>query len=126
MPVHGLGPLEVLPNRGTAAHAHRMEPTLDPSQPPAPGPHNWDDFLALAEDDPRELIDGRLTEAAVPTALHEYIVMTLGIFVGSWARARRAGITPGSGFKVQINRKSGVQIRGQGDLGHRCGATHLL
>ena len=40
----------------------------------ASAPYTWDDFVALEEDDLRELIDGELVEVEVPTKLHEYIV----------------------------------------------------
>jgi Uma2 family endonuclease len=40
----------------------------------ASAPYTWDDFVALEEDDQRELIDGELVEVGVPTGLHEYIV----------------------------------------------------
>jgi Uma2 family endonuclease len=43
----------------------------------SPGPYTWDDFVALDEDDRRELIDGELVEVEVPTELHEYIVWIL-------------------------------------------------
>jgi Uma2 family endonuclease len=48
----------------------------------APGPYTWDDFIALEDDDRRELIDGELLEVEVPTGIHEYIVTMLAIFVG--------------------------------------------
>jgi len=50
----------------------------------ASAPYTWDDFVALDEDDLRELIDGELVEVEVPTKLHE------------------------SGFKVRINERRGV------------------
>ncbi len=40
----------------------------------AAAPYTWDDFVALDEDDLRELIDGEFVEVQVPTKLHEYIV----------------------------------------------------
>jgi Uma2 family endonuclease len=86
-----------------------MEPTLVP--PPdrlPPGPYTWDDFLELAEDDPRELLDGHFVEVEVATQLHEYIVSTIHGYLWSWARAHNAGITLTSGYKVQVTRLRGV------------------
>ncbi len=50
---------------------------------PEPGPHTWDEFIALDEDDLRELIDGELVEVEVPTKLHEYIVWMLSHYLAS-------------------------------------------
>ena len=72
------------------------------------GPYTWDDFVALQEDDLRELIDGELVEVEVPTKLHEYIVWMLSIYLGNWALPRKAGIGVVSGFKVRINDRRGV------------------
>ncbi len=36
--------------------------------------YSWDDFIALDDDDPRELIDGELVEVEVPTFVHQHIV----------------------------------------------------
>ena len=61
--------------------------------------YTWDDFVALEEDDPRELLDGELVEMDVPTALHEWIVATLIHCLSNWALSRRAGIVTASGHK---------------------------
>ena len=37
------------------------------------GRYTWDDFIALEEDDLRELIDGELVEVEVPTDGHEHV-----------------------------------------------------
>jgi Uma2 family endonuclease len=37
------------------------------------GRYTWDDFVALDEDDLRELIDGELVEVEAPTKAHERI-----------------------------------------------------
>jgi Uma2 family endonuclease len=55
------------------------------------GPYTWDDFVALEEDDLRELIDGELVEVEAPTKLHEYIVWLLSHHLGAWALPRKAG-----------------------------------
>ena len=72
------------------------------------GSHTWDDFVALGEDDLRELIDGELVEVEVPTKLHEYIVWLLSGYLWSWALPRKAGFGVVSGFKVRISDKRGV------------------
>jgi Uma2 family endonuclease len=58
--------------------------------------YTWDDFVALEEDDLRELIDGELVEVEVPTARHEDIVMVLGQLLGNWADAGHGGRARGS------------------------------
>jgi Uma2 family endonuclease len=75
---------------------------------PSPGPYTWDDFLALEEDDLRELIDGELVEVEVPTKLHEYIVCLLSYYLTGWAIPRKAGFGVVSGFKVRITERRGV------------------
>ncbi len=75
---------------------------------PSTGPYTWDDFVALEEDDLRELIDGELVEVEVPTKLHEYIVWMLSHYLASWALPRKAGIGVVSGFKVRITDRRGV------------------
>jgi Uma2 family endonuclease len=72
------------------------------------GPHRWEDFLSLDEDDLRELIDGHLLEIEVPTKIHEWIVSWLVTCLNSWAHPRRAGIALVSGFKVRIRDDRGV------------------
>lgn len=39
--------------------------------------YDWRDFVALDEDDLRELIDGDLVAVEVPTDLHEHIVAAI-------------------------------------------------
>jgi Uma2 family endonuclease len=72
------------------------------------GPYTWEDFIALEEDDLRELIDGELVEVEVPTFDHERIVALLVMLIGTWARERSAGIVIASGYKVRITNKRGV------------------
>lgn len=70
--------------------------------------YTWDDFVALDEDDLRELIDGELVEVEVPTGLHEYIVWRLCAAFAAWALPRKAGIGMASGYKVRITDRRGV------------------
>jgi Uma2 family endonuclease len=74
---------------------------------PTEGPYTWDDFIALPEDDRRELIDGWLVEVEVPTETHEYVVAMLIISLGIWARTNGARVLA-SGYKVRITNKRGV------------------
>jgi len=75
--------------------------------PGAAGSYTWDDFVALDEDDPRELIDGVLVEVDVPTELHEHIVPLLSFFLVGWARAR-GGRVLASGYRVRISDRRGI------------------
>ena len=72
-----------------------------------PGPYTWEDFIALDEDDLRELIDGELVEVEVPKRRHERIVVKLAMALGSWAE-ERGGEALASGYKVRITKKRGV------------------
>jgi len=64
-----------------------------------------DDWAALDEDDSRELVDGVLEEAEVPSALHEVIVTWLQLLLGPYFRAR-GGFTLG-GVKLAIQPRRG-------------------
>jgi Uma2 family endonuclease len=75
---------------------------------PAPGPYSWDDFVALDEDDLRELIDGELVQVEVPTKKHERIAFLIAHLLEGWAEPRGAGITLGSGYKIRITNERGV------------------
>jgi len=80
-----------------------MEPT---SVRPASS-YRWADFVALAEDDRRELIDGELLEIDMPTKLHEWVVGQLIFWLVGWARAHD-GLVLASGYKVRIRDDRGV------------------
>jgi Uma2 family endonuclease len=75
--------------------------------PSSPGPYTWEDFVALPEDDRRELIDGWLVEVEVPTEMHEYVVAMLIGYLWNWARSH-GGRVLASGYKVRIAEKRGV------------------
>lgn len=77
------------------------------AQPIAAGA-TWPDFLALDEDDPRELVDGALLEIDVPNTKHEWIVARLIWLLSSWVEARRAGTVLASGCKIRIDDRRGV------------------
>ena len=74
----------------------------------ASAPYTWDDFVALEEDDPRELIDGELVEVEVPGWKHEKIVAALCFFLRTWAEAGRGGHVIASGYKLRISDRRGV------------------
>ncbi len=69
--------------------------------------YSWDDFVALDDDDRRELIDGELVEVEVPNKIHEYIVAVLIGYMWTWAR-KHGGLPLGSGYKVRIDAHRGV------------------
>jgi Uma2 family endonuclease len=71
-------------------------------------PYTWDDFVALDEDDLRELIDGELVEVEVPTRTHEDIVAMLCHFLFGWAERGHGGRATASGYKVRISNRRGV------------------
>src|SRR5262249_32978433 len=75
------------------------------------GSCTWDDYLALDEDDRRELIDGDLVGVEVsPTRAHEHIASQLAYFITLWGKsARRGGQVLASGYKVRISERRGVQ-----------------
>jgi Uma2 family endonuclease len=73
-----------------------------------PGPYTWDDFIALGENDLRELIDGELVEVEVPSKRHERIIARIVALLVAWADARSAGEVLASGYKVRISKKRGV------------------
>jgi Uma2 family endonuclease len=62
-------------------------------------------WLALTEDEPGELIDGRLVEEEVPDATHELIVMWLGRVLGNWLGGR--GLVLGSELRVLVGQNTG-------------------
>jgi Uma2 family endonuclease len=68
----------------------------------------WADFLALPEDDLRELIDGELVQVEVPGKQHEAVVMMLGGFLAAWARAHGVGRVLGSGYKIRVSETRGL------------------
>jgi Uma2 family endonuclease len=75
---------------------------------PHEGPYTWEDFIALDEDDLRELIDGELIEVEVPKRRHERLVARIIGALVRWSDERRAGTVLGSGYKVRITNKRGV------------------
>jgi Uma2 family endonuclease len=84
---------------------------MQSDMPPATAEHlyTWEDFIALPEDDQRELLDGRLVEMDVTNAAHEWVVAMLVHLLQGWAIANQAGIVFASGYKVRIRRDRGFE-----------------
>jgi Uma2 family endonuclease len=73
-----------------------------------PARFSWSDFVALDDDDRRELVDGELLEMDVPTETHEHIGALLIFHLVGWTRAGHPGRVLGSGYKIRISNKRGV------------------
>jgi Uma2 family endonuclease len=69
--------------------------------------HHWRDFVALPEDDRRELVDGQLLEIEMPKKWHENIVAALIVLMRPWGQRHGLRVL-GSGFKVRISDVRGV------------------
>jgi Uma2 family endonuclease len=69
--------------------------------------HHWEDFIALPDEDKRELVDGRLLETEMPNKWHERIVGSLIIALGVWCQKRGLQVL-GSGFKVRVSDTRGA------------------
>jgi Uma2 family endonuclease len=65
-----------------------------------------DEWFALPEDEPGELVDGRLVEEEVPDSTHELIVTWLTSLLRSWMRGR-SGFVLGSGAKLKLSERRG-------------------
>lgn len=70
--------------------------------------HTWDDFIAIEDEDKRELIDGELVQLEEPSWQHEAIVASLGYFLFAWKSAGHGGRVLGSGYKVRVSDRRGV------------------
>jgi Uma2 family endonuclease len=82
-----------------------MQSTMPPAT--AEQHYTWEDFIALPDDDRRELLDGRLVEMEVTSAGHEWVVAKLVQLIQQWATTNQAGIVFGSGYKVRIRQNLG-------------------
>jgi Uma2 family endonuclease len=69
--------------------------------------YTWDDFIALPDDDRRELIDGELVEVEVPNMAHEKAVVEIATALERYAE-RRGGLVLGSGFKIRVSAHRGA------------------
>jgi Uma2 family endonuclease len=64
-------------------------------------PMTLDQWAALDEDDSRELVDGRLEEAEVPSVVHEVVIMWLLMRLEPYFR-ERGGRVLASGIKLAV------------------------
>ena len=65
----------------------------------------FEEWVAMDEDEPGELVDGRLEEEEVPDPIHEIIVTWLAHVLRTWLG--RNGIVLGSGVKYAIRSNRG-------------------
>jgi Uma2 family endonuclease len=65
-----------------------------------------DEWFALPEDEPGELVDGRLEEEEVPDYLHELLVIFLGSVLRNWIFPQ-GGLVAGSEAKFAVSSRSG-------------------
>lgn len=72
----------------------------------APAACSLDDWMALPEDEPGEVVDGRLEEEEVPDYVHELLVMLLGRMLGNWVFPR-GGLVAGSDAKFAVGPERG-------------------
>jgi Uma2 family endonuclease len=70
--------------------------------------YRWSDFIALPDDDRRELIDGRLEELDLPTKLHERVIALLSFWLQKWGEKHPGFVVLGSGYKVRITDRRGA------------------
>jgi Uma2 family endonuclease len=68
---------------------------------PAAPELSLDEWFALPEDEPGELVDGHIEEEEVPDFLHEVLVMTLGRLLDNWV-VPRGGLVAGSDAKFAV------------------------
>ena len=64
------------------------------------------DWYDLPEDEPGELVDGRLVEEEVPSYVHEMLVLFLGSILRNWV-VPLGGFAAGSGAKFAISPRRG-------------------
>jgi len=76
------------------------------AESPAAPELSLDDWYALPEDEPGELVDGRLEEEEVSDYLHELLVILLGQALGNWIFPR-GGLVAGSDAKFAVGSRRG-------------------
>ncbi|HEY0370960.1 MAG TPA: Uma2 family endonuclease [Thermoanaerobaculia bacterium] len=79
--------------------------TLHPAQPQLGRAMSFDEWAAMDEDTPGELVDGRLEEEEVPDLLHELVVAWLVRTLGNWLG--RNGFVFGSDAKYAVRSDRG-------------------
>ncbi len=92
---------------GQEAHASLTAVSREALLQPTAGTElSLDDWAALPEDDPGELVDGRLEEGEVPELAHEVLVAALCHLLRAWLRPR-GGLVAGSGVKLAVGERWG-------------------
>jgi Uma2 family endonuclease len=69
---------------------------------------HWAEFIALPDDDRRELVAGELLELEVSDRDHAQIIALLGAFLTQWRLSGGNGLVLGSGYKVRIDDDTGL------------------
>jgi Uma2 family endonuclease len=85
--------------------ADRMT-SADTDSPALPRRMSFEEWVALPEDEPGELVDGFLVEEEVPGYLHEIVIAWLARILGNWGTARGA-LVAGSGAKFRVTPRRG-------------------
>jgi Uma2 family endonuclease len=80
-------------------------PSQHPALPQLGRPMTLDEWAALPEDEPGELVDGRLEEEEVPDLVHELVVSWLIRVLGNWIG--RNGFVFGSEPKYAVRANRG-------------------
>jgi Uma2 family endonuclease len=76
------------------------------AEPPVTPELSLDEWFALAEDEPGELVNGRLEEEEVPDYLHELLVALLVQLLSNWI-SPRGGLVAGSEAKFAVASRRG-------------------
>lgn len=76
------------------------------AQSPSAPDLSLDEWFALPENEPGELVDGHLEEEEVPDYLHELLVMLLGRLLGNWTFPQ-GGLVAGSDAKFAVGSRRG-------------------
>lgn len=90
--------------RGTRT-ANPMTST-DTDPPMLPGRMSFEEWVALPEDEPGELVDGFLVEEEVPGYMHEVVIAWLSQALRNWGSSRGA-LVAGSGAKFRVTPRRG-------------------
>jgi len=80
--------------------------SLPITEPPAPPSTTVDVWGDMDEDEPGELVDGRLEDEEVPTHLHEAVAAWLFRMLANWGAPRRA-LVFGAEHKIAISHARG-------------------
>lgn len=87
-------------------------PKVEPSERGIERPMSVDEWLALDEDEPGELVDGQLVEEEVPDFTHELSVSWLIAMLGAWLGG--SGFVAGSDSRSNAEGVRGVRAHERG------------